>query len=198
MYMLKQYKPISVFKNALLKLKKSFEKHRKHLLECLAQKEKLLETDVEWLNNEGNLINEEHVLETLDAASDFEQGVKQLSDDERAAFEQLKRVADNDVGKKRKRRSKCLCHLSNVKAKSFITGTDSAKLLSNSANASGHVKGHAKPRPAVFTKKENATLVQRIEILDWFHANGKHQSKTARHFDTIYPNLKFKQPIISE
>ena len=81
-------------------LKKSFEKHRKHLLECLAQKEKLSKTDVEWLDNEGNLINEEHVLETLDAASDFEQGVKQLLDDERAAFERLKQVADDDVGKK--------------------------------------------------------------------------------------------------
>ena len=85
-----------------------------------------------------------------------------------------------------------------MKAKSFITGTDSAKQLSNSANASGHVKGHAEPRLAVFTKKENATLVQHIEILDWFHANGKHQSKTARHFDTIYPNLKLKQPMIYE
>jgi Fe-S cluster assembly scaffold protein SufB len=49
----------------------------------------------------------------------------------------------------------------------------------------------------VFTKKENATLEQRIEILDWHHANGKNQSKTAKHFNTIYPNLQLKQPRIS-
>ncbi|KAI0763357.1 hypothetical protein BD413DRAFT_484402, partial [Trametes elegans] len=43
----------------------------------------------------------------------------------------------------------------------------------------------------------NATLAQRIEILDWYHAHGKNQSKTARHFDKIYPNLKLKQPAVS-
>jgi hypothetical protein len=76
-------------------------------------------------------------------------------------------------------------------------------VASSSANKS-ESKGKQKPgpkakeKPPVFTKKENATLVQRIEILDWFHANGENQSKTARHFDPIYPNLKLKQPIISE
>jgi len=49
----------------------------------------------------------------------------------------------------------------------------------------------------VFEKKENATLGQRIEILDWYHANGRNQSKTAKHFDSVYPNLRLKQPRIS-
>ncbi len=49
----------------------------------------------------------------------------------------------------------------------------------------------------VFTKKENATLEQRIEVLDWYHANGENQSRTAKHFDAIYPNLKIKQPLVS-
>jgi hypothetical protein len=55
-----------------------------------------------------------------------------------------------------------------------------------------------KPAAApVFTRKEIATLAQRIEILDWHNENGKNQSKTARHFDPIYPNLKIKQPLVS-
>ena len=55
-----------------------------------------------------------------------------------------------------------------------------------------------KPAAApVFTKKEIATLAQRIEILDWHNKNGKNQSKTARHFNPIYPNLKIKQPLVS-
>jgi hypothetical protein len=49
----------------------------------------------------------------------------------------------------------------------------------------------------VFTKKENATLTQRIEILDWHHENGRNQSATARHFGPLYPNLQIKQPLIS-
>ena len=46
----------------------------------------------------------------------------------------------------------------------------------------------------VFTKKENSTLGQRIEILNWHHQNGQNQSATARHFASIYPNLQIKQP----
>ena len=53
-------------------------------------------------------------------------------------------------------------------------------------------------KPPVFTKKENATLAQRIEILDWYHANGKNQSKTSKHFNTVYPNIKLTQPRVSE
>jgi hypothetical protein len=49
----------------------------------------------------------------------------------------------------------------------------------------------------VFTRKENATLAQRIEILDWHHKHGKKQTTTAQHFAPIYPNLKLKQPLIS-
>ena len=57
---------------------------------------------------------------------------------------------------------------------------------------------NSKSDPApVFTHKENATIAQRIEILDWYHANGKNQSKTAKHFDPKYPNLRLKQPVIS-
>jgi hypothetical protein len=48
----------------------------------------------------------------------------------------------------------------------------------------------------VFTKK-NATLAQHIEILDWYHKNGKNQSKTAKHFDAICSNLKMNQPLVS-
>ena len=52
------------------------------------------------------------------------------------------------------------------------------------------------PKP-VFTKKENVTLKQQIKILNWYHANGKNQGKTMKHFDAIYSNLQLKQPRIS-
>ena len=46
-------------------------------------------------------------------------------------------------------------------------------------------------------KKENATLAQRIEVLDWYYKNGRNQSATARHFAPLYPNLQMKQPLVS-
>ena len=47
-------------------------------------------------------------------------------------------------------------------------------------------------------KKENSTLGQQIEILNWHHENGQNQSATARHFASIYPNLQIKQPKVSQ
>ena len=32
---------------------------------------------------------------------------------------------------------------------------------------------------------------------DWYHANGKNQSKTTIYFSPIYPNLRIKQPLVS-
>jgi hypothetical protein len=71
---------------------------------------------------------------------------------------------------------------------------------SNNPHASVKVKVGKTPAatPVLkFEKKENATLQQRIEILDWYHKNGKNQTKTATHFNTIYPNLVLKQPRLS-
>lgn len=47
-------------------------------------------------------------------------------------------------------------------------------------------------------KKVNSTLAQRIEILNWHNSNGQNQRKTAEHFDKIYPQLRLKQPRISD
>jgi len=50
----------------------------------------------------------------------------------------------------------------------------------------------------IFTRKENVMLEQKIEILKWYHVNGKNQMKTANHFDQKYPNLKLQQHHISK
>lgn len=56
----------------------------------------------------------------------------------------------------------------------------------------------AKKQPvAVFTKKEVASHKQRVEMLDWYHANGKNQTKTAKTFAQKYPNVMIKQPLVS-
>jgi hypothetical protein len=49
----------------------------------------------------------------------------------------------------------------------------------------------------VFTRKELATLEQQIEILNWYHKNGKNQSLLAQHFAPLYQNLKIEQPLVS-
>jgi hypothetical protein len=53
-----------------------------------------------WLDNARNLVDEECVIESLDAASDFEQGVEQLSETGKAALHQLRQAAGEEVSKK--------------------------------------------------------------------------------------------------
>jgi predicted nucleic acid-binding Zn-ribbon protein len=98
-------KPLNVLRKAFSKLKKSFEKRRKdlhHLLDRLARRAKLTDDDENWLDNDGNLVTEERVIDTLDAASDFERGVERLSDDEKAAFQRLRQAAGLQPSRKRK------------------------------------------------------------------------------------------------
>jgi hypothetical protein len=56
-------KALDSLKNAFSKLKKSTEKRRKALLDCLAKKEKLSDADETWLDSDGNLVDEERVIE---------------------------------------------------------------------------------------------------------------------------------------
>lgn len=93
-------KALNTLKNALSKLWKSVEKCWKILLNCLAKKEKLSVADEMWLDNARNLVDEECVIESLDAASDFEQGVEQLSETGKAALHQLRQAAGEEVSKK--------------------------------------------------------------------------------------------------
>jgi hypothetical protein len=74
-----------------------------------------------------------------------------------------------------------------------LTGSEFEKLVKEPKKKGTPVQSDT----PVFTKKENATLAQHIEILDWHHKNGKNQSSTARHFAPLYPNLKIKQPLVS-
>ncbi|KAA1082719.1 Tigger transposable element derived 5 [Puccinia graminis f. sp. tritici] len=53
----------------------------------------------------------------------------------------------------------------------------------------------ANPSPA--SPISSATIFQKNQILDWYHSNGRNQTKTAKHFQTIYPELRIKQPLIS-
>lgn len=67
----------------------------------------------------------------------------------------------------------------------------------SAADSKKKPKAAVAPQP-VFTKKENATVAQRVEILDWMTKNPQEsQASTAAHWDKIYPNLQLRQPTIS-
>ncbi|KAG6896196.1 hypothetical protein C0993_008691 [Termitomyces sp. T159_Od127] len=137
----------------------------------------------EWLDKEGNLINRERVIEVLDNAPDYERGLEQLDSHQKALVDKLKELGEEArkvvvPGNKRKR------------AYRTFLGPENHKIV---------LPSEKKKPELVFTKKENATLKQKVKILDWHHAQGKNfkQRKTAEHWNKSYPNLCLKQPIIS-
>ncbi|KAJ3018432.1 hypothetical protein NUW54_g336 [Trametes sanguinea] len=127
-----------------------------------------------WLDGEANLVDEKRTLMILSEASDYESSLQNLTPEQNEAVARMRRVLEDgtEIGAKRKR-------------------PDDLK------TTAVHVKKQAKKTKPASEKKENATLAQHIEILDWYLANGKNQTKTAKHFSNIYPSLHLKQPTIS-
>ncbi|KAG6838998.1 hypothetical protein C0991_006662, partial [Blastosporella zonata] len=124
-------------------LKLQVKARRDEILNQIRNKEATSPADEEWLDNEGNLVDEERVIDLLDESLDYEQG------------------------------------------------PENCKIV---------LQSEKKKEEPTFTKKENATLKQRVQILDWHHEQGKgfKQKDTAAHWNCIYPNLALKQPLISD
>ncbi|KAJ6586773.1 hypothetical protein B0H10DRAFT_1832019, partial [Mycena sp. CBHHK59/15] len=117
-------------------------------------------------------------IDKLERASDHERGLSRLDSKEVGLVEKLKGLAEGIGGD--------------------IVTKASGKRKKPGERKEFNRTGKKATTPAVFTKKENATLAQRIEILDWYHTQMKpSQVKTAQHFAPIYPNLCIKQPLIS-
>ncbi|KIK80403.1 hypothetical protein PAXRUDRAFT_158811, partial [Paxillus rubicundulus Ve08.2h10] len=112
---------------------------------ALKANQPISEVDEEWLDNAGNLVDEERVVDELDKALDYER----------------------------------------------------ASIAGPAQPASTPADQQKYAQPVETHKKENATLEQRIEILNWHFADGENQTKIACHFDKIYPTLHLTQPRIS-
>ena len=70
--------PFDVLKKGLSKLKDFTKERKDNLLTCLNRKEKISDEDEEWLDNAGNVVDEEAVVNLLENTSDYEHGLTQL------------------------------------------------------------------------------------------------------------------------
>ena len=61
--------PLSILKKDLDMLKKQVQTCKANLEAKLQQKEKLMDVDEHWLNNDGNVVDKQHVLNMLEVAS---------------------------------------------------------------------------------------------------------------------------------
>ena len=73
-------KPLDVLKNGLATLQRHISAKRDVLTTRLKNRQPISEADEAWLNKgEGNMVDEERVVDLLERASDYEQGLRKLS-----------------------------------------------------------------------------------------------------------------------
>lgn len=99
-------KIIDTLKKGLAKFSKQIKARKDELNAKLLQRETISPADEEWLDHEANTVDEQRVLDELEAASDYERGFERLSEDKKATVMKLKEWAGELVkvaGNKRKR-----------------------------------------------------------------------------------------------
>jgi len=77
---------------------------KKTKLEELQRKGKLSEVVQKWLDHEGNIVDEQLLLDKLDGASDYERAIERLDDTEKVLVRKLRALA----GDSNERKDNCL------------------------------------------------------------------------------------------
>ncbi|KAH9058006.1 hypothetical protein EDB83DRAFT_2520871 [Lactarius deliciosus] len=169
--------PLGILKKGFAEFLGKIKARKDKLNAKLSWGEAISLSDEQWLDNEGNAVNEHRILEVLESAPDYERAVAELDNNRKAIVSKLREWA-GALTKVARNKQKC----PDPKKEKHLEKGNKKKMT---------------PSAPIFTKKENATLAQWIEILDWHHKNGRNQSATARHFIPLYLNLQIKQPLIS-
>jgi len=90
-------------------------KSRKDALQAqLAEQKSISPEDEQWLDFDANLVDEQRVLETLEDASDYEEGFTRLGDEQKEIVRKLHEAAGDlskAIGKKRQRASSIFSNL---------------------------------------------------------------------------------------
>jgi predicted negative regulator of RcsB-dependent stress response len=97
--------PLEVLKKGLALLSKRIQARKKDLNKRLARQERISEADEEWLDNEGNTVAAQCVVDILASTPDYEEALKQLDEPQKAIVANLQELAGDlpkTVGNKRK------------------------------------------------------------------------------------------------
>ena len=140
---------------------KKFKARKDKLTDNLAKNEKISDDDEHWLDHEANTVDEQRtrVLDALEAASDYEKEIGRLDENSKGIVKKLQEWAGDTnkaPSKKRQRRKNSLL-LHDAETKTVFLGSEFEK------ETRAPTEKTVQPIPSpVFTKKENATLAQRI------------------------------------
>lgn len=169
------------------------EEHELHLLEkgleelksdTQVQANDMGPNDEDWLDDTGNLIDQQLLIDSLLALKENTPYSPQ-----RAQFVALQSIilshqlmlwesAKKKIAKRRisaeSRQNKKMCH------RHLLKPIQSKRTSQKSTST-----------------RQSLTYAQCSEVIDWYCANGESQSKAYQHFSQIYPNMGISQPNIS-
>ena len=171
-------KPIDVLKKGLKALRKQNEAWKSKIQADLDAQKSITESDEEWLDGEGNLVDEELVIDLLENASDYDEGFAGLCETDKNVVQRLKILAGAiqvaaPLGKQ-KMEVYVIINISSACWSNFYPSTDPE--VKESTN---HPEKCSQSQ-AVFTKKENATPAQHIEL--WTKPHLTRSTTRSRHY----------------
>ncbi|KAH8985149.1 hypothetical protein EDB92DRAFT_2029269 [Lactarius akahatsu] len=97
--------PLKVLKRGFSEFSGKIKERKDTLIKKLSRGEAISPSDEQWLDHEGNTIDEECILEVLQSAPDYERAVSELDDDGKAIVRKLREWAGASTkvaGNKRK------------------------------------------------------------------------------------------------
>ncbi|KAI6099259.1 hypothetical protein EDD16DRAFT_1526923 [Pisolithus croceorrhizus] len=86
--------PLDTIKKGLNILKEQTHEQKTRLKADLQAKKKLSEEDEQWLDGEGNLVDEEHIVGLLERTLDYEKSLMQLDSDDKQVIQKLQDLAN--------------------------------------------------------------------------------------------------------
>jgi hypothetical protein len=167
---------------SFLKLKKETSSKLKNL-RLKQQNGQLDEAEEEWMDNEGNLVEEQLFMDRLTNLKPNGDSLKIQPNDLKIIERIQKFNGPSTPANKKKKKNQPSPQNKSCKRPSEKHNT--------SVKSKMNVKSKSSQKPG------RATLAQKVEILDWHKNNGSNQTKTASHFNKIYPDIALKQPLIS-
>ena len=104
---LRMIDPLDLLKKGLHTLRNQVQERKTRIKSDQKASKVLSESDEDWLDGEGNLVNEEQVVQDLEEASDYEKGLGRLDAEGRGIVQRLQVLGGGHrtaVGKKRRRK----------------------------------------------------------------------------------------------
>lgn len=98
--------PLDTLKKGFNRLSDMINDKRNLLVAKLSCKEAISPSDADWLDQEGNTVDEQRILDTLESASDYERAVDLLDENGKVIVRKLRELAAHVAkvaGNKRKR-----------------------------------------------------------------------------------------------